>query len=564
MHARNLDSKAPHGARLTAVTLSTDQRRLPGWRPRGWSINRQLITLTAILMTVVVSLLTAYFSSRQIAELTRDLVRRAEGYGTLVARELGPAVAFRDRQTTREVLDSLAIDQDVRAAALCTAGGEPLGAVGGDGAATCAAHGADRDHRVSMAEDRIIVLDPVVSPEGPRGTLILELSTAQMTHSRARVTMTGLLVGGLVLLGGIVAAWLIAGSFTRRLRRIVEVAAAVTAGSLDQAPIADSSRDEIGVLATGFNSMLRRIRGLIANVQEMARREQQALSETNALLEQRVARRTAELIRANAQLTREMDERNRIEIELRQAQKLEAVGRLAAGVAHEINTPLQFVSDSIHFVNEASGELIQTVRALESVRRRALEGATDAEVAAEVRVANCPDDLDYLVANMPAALERVGEGLSRVTAIVRSMKEFAHPDEGVMTAVDLNRAIQSTVTISRHEHKMVADVILRLGDIPPVVCHAGEINQALLNIIVNAAHAIAEVNQGTDRRGRIIIESRRSGADVEITVADTGAGIPEPIRSRIFDPFFTTKEVGKGTGQGLAISRSVVVDKHHG
>jgi two-component system NtrC family sensor kinase len=154
--------------------------------------------------------------------------------------------------------------------------------------------------------------------------------------------------------------------------------------------------------------------------------------------------------------------------------------------------------------------------------------------------------------------------LGRVTTIVRSMKEFAHPDQKEMTAVDLNRAVQNTLAISRNEYKLVADLEIDLGELPLVTCYAGEVNQVVLNIIVNAAQAIEDIVKGTDRRGRITVCTRRERADVVISIADSGGGISEAVRDRIFDPFFTTKEVGRGSGQGLAIARSVIVDKHRG
>src|SRR6185312_10480169 len=153
--------------------------------------------------------------------------------------------------------------------------------------------------------------------------------------------------------------------------------------------------------------------------------------------------------------------------------------------------------------------------------------------------------------NMPTAVERSLEGLERVATIVRSMKEFSHPDSGAMSSADLNAAILSTLTIARNEYKYVADIKTRLADIPLVVCNVGEFNQAFLNILINAAHAIEEAIRGTDRRGAITVSTRQDGTAVVISVQDTGGGIPEAIQSKIFDPFFSTKEIGRGTGQGL-------------
>jgi signal transduction histidine kinase len=254
----------------------------------------------------------------------------------------------------------------------------------------------------------------------------------------------------------------------------------------------------------------------------------------------------------------------KLELELRHAQKLESVGRLASGVAHEINTPMQFVSDSVHFVQDAMTDLVDVVTKYRAVNELVLadlpaRSAADAATQAEQEM-----DLDYVLANVPAALDRSIEGLNRVTVIVQSMKDFAHPDRTEMAAVDLNRAIQSTLTIARNEYKYVADVETDFGEIPLVMCHGGDVNQAFLNIVVNAAHAIGDAIKGTPAKGRIVIQTRVDGDDVVVRISDTGGGIPETIRDQVFDPFFTTKDVGKGTGQGLAIARAVIVEKHSG
>jgi two-component system, NtrC family, sensor kinase len=172
-------------------------------------------------------------------------------------------------------------------------------------------------------------------------------------------------------------------------------------------------------------------------------------------------------------------------------------------------------------------------------------------------------DLPYLAENLPPAMERSLEGLERIGTIVRSMKEFAHPDQRERVAVDLNRAVSSTIVIARNEYKYVADVVTDLGELPRVPCYAGELNQVVLNLVVNAAHAIADRHGDSGIRGTIRVRTWCEDGQAVISVSDDGAGIPEEIRDRIFDPFFTTKEVGKGTGQGLAIARSVV-DKHGG
>lgn len=255
----------------------------------------------------------------------------------------------------------------------------------------------------------------------------------------------------------------------------------------------------------------------------------------------------------------DITERKRLETQLKQSEKLEAIGHLAAGVAHEINTPIQFVNDSVHFVKDGLDDLLPLIGVLQA------QAVSVGGAVAESAAAACEKvDLDYLNAHLPKALQRSVDGLARVAEIVRAMKEFAHPDQNDMGPFDLNRALQNTLTITRAEWAYVADMHLDLADIPLVMCHGGEIKQVLLNLIVNAAHAIGEREKKTAGRGRIAIRTRSDGPDVVVSISDTGNGIPAAVQHRVFEPFFTTKEVGKGTGQGLAIARHVVAVKHGG
>jgi len=257
------------------------------------------------------------------------------------------------------------------------------------------------------------------------------------------------------------------------------------------------------------------------------------------------------------------------------AQRLAAIGTLAAGIAHEINTPVQFVGDSVAFLRTAAQDLLEAFAKLQVVHRLVQSRDPAAhhtlaitpeltDAVAEAARAEEEADIEYLRENMPAALERCGEGLGRVAAIVNAMKEFSHPAHREMAPVDLNRAIQNTLTIARGEYKYVADLETDLCDLPPVVCHVNEISQVVLNLVVNAAHAIGDVVSGSPARGMITVRTRQDGEHIVISVADTGTGIPAEIRDRIFTPFFTTKEVGKGTGQGLALAWNVIKERHRG
>ena len=248
----------------------------------------------------------------------------------------------------------------------------------------------------------------------------------------------------------------------------------------------------------------------------------------------------------------DISELKHLQTQLAQAQKLESVGQLAAGVAHEINTPIQYIGDNAKFLEEAFGELIKLSHA------RAPKSAAGTGGPEE-------QEFEYLKAEVPDAISQLLEGAGQVARIVRAMKEFSHPGPVEKAAVDINRAVESTILVSKHEWKFVAEVTTDLDPNHPMVpCVAGELNQVILNLIVNAVHAIADVVKDSGRKGRIHITTRQRDSVVEISVADTGTGIPASVQSRVFDPFFTTKPVGKGTGQGLAIAHTVIVQKHKG
>jgi len=252
-----------------------------------------------------------------------------------------------------------------------------------------------------------------------------------------------------------------------------------------------------------------------------------------------------------------------------QASRLASVGQLAAGIAHEINTPIQYVGDNIRFFDSSFRTIKDMLSNIEAAV--AEKGASD-ELKAEL--ANILDEADaeYLMEELPDAARQSLDGVEHVAKIVRSMKEFSHPGSGaskIMT--DINHAIENTLIVSTNEWKHNAIIEKDLADdLPQVLCLPAEINQVLLNIIVNASHALApdDASRGSidkrAQRGTIRISTRRDGEVVEIRIADNGPGIPHEIREHIFDPFFTTKPVGKGTGQGLTISFDVVVTKHSG
>jgi signal transduction histidine kinase len=262
----------------------------------------------------------------------------------------------------------------------------------------------------------------------------------------------------------------------------------------------------------------------------------------------------------------DVTERMGLELQLRQAQKLEAIGQLAAGIAHEINTPTQFVGHNIRFLKDSWGSIAEFLNFCGTVQAECATGPVSREHLQQFSELHQKCDLEYLLKNIPDAIDNSLEGVSRVAKIVKGFKEFSHPGSEGKRVINLNQAIETTISVSRHEWKYCADLVTVFDpDLPLVPCLVGEFNQVILNLIINSAHAIGSgLEKNGQGKGTITISTRREGEWARISVADTGAGIPVEIRSRVFEPFFTTKEVGKGTGQGLALAHAAIVNRHQG
>jgi len=549
--------------------------------------------------------------------LENSLRAKATMYSTNLTQQLYGPVAMNDMMIAGQALEPLVSDRNVYGVAVYAAGGRRL-----------AGHGKFPQTLVSgeevkLADDRVLlVLRDIHVGEGAAGRLFLALSTEHIASARFRAAQFPAITTAVVLLFAILLA--LAHSFsvmmsecvrmfeerrqmertekqrleklvserTRELERGREQLRVVVEGT-QAIPFALDVEDghfeyigPQGPARLGFSEELWKQIGFLDRLMPRDRNgpvrtkidssttgnfeiETTVLTQDDkridlrwvASCEQSDSTGQHKVLRG---MMLDVTDQRRLENELAQAQKLESVGRLAAGVAHEINTPVQFVSDSVSFVREAMDDLSQIVDRYRELRTATEQGVDVAAAAKAAEEAEDDADLDYILENAPVALDRARDGLGRVAAIVRSMKEFAHPDRKEMAQVDLNQAISSTLVIASNEYKYVAEVETALGELPAVNCYGGEINQVILNLIVNAAHAIGDVVKGTQAKGKIRVATRVLDDQVEIAIGDTGKGIPVEVRSRIFDPFFTTKEVGKGTGQGLAIARAVVVDKHGG
>ena len=329
---------------------------------------------------------------------------------------------------------------------------------------------------------------------------------------------------------------------------------------------ADKERDAvIAGLQAKVRAQEKTIEVLMSAAEERysARASSMELLSQNLALERVVRKKTETLRRQEEKLKKALQDLQFTQTRLLHAQKMESVGQLAAGIAHEINTPAQFIGSNIQFLGEAFNDLRRLVNAL----GRVLQAIPDRSTTAAREAEDLLEEVDwhYLEGEIPVAVSQSKEGLERISTIVRAMKEFSHPGSKVKAFHDLNRIIETTITVASNEWKYRADIDRQLApDLPQVCCLADEIGQAFLNILINAAHAIAAKDPDGKKKGTISIATRLDEEHVEIRIGDTGAGIPENIRERIYDPFFTTKSVGKGTGQGLAIVHNVIVKKHGG
>jgi signal transduction histidine kinase len=551
------------------------------------------------------------------SSLQASVHAKATMYTSNLTAQLYGAVATGDTGLAEEVIRPLASDRNVYGVAVYTPGGRRLAGLGHYPASLAAGD------KVTLADDRVLLsVRDITVGEGSAGRVFLALSTEHIATARFRAAQFPAVTTAVVLLFSILLA--LAHSFSvmmsevvrmfeerrqmertekQRLEKLVSERTHELERGREQYRLVVEGTQAIpfaldvddghfeyigpqGPQRLGFSEEIWKQTGFLDRLMPRDRngpvrsRIDESKSgnfevETTVLTqdEKRVDLRwvaSCEQSDTTGQhkvlrgMMLDVTDQRRLESELAQAQKLESVGRLAAGVAHEINTPVQFVSDSVNFVREAMDDLSQIVDKYRELRTATENGAGVAAAAKAAEEAEDDADLDYILENAPAALDRARDGLGRVATIVRSMKEFAHPDRKEMAQVDINQAISSTLVIATNEYKYVAEIETDFSTLPPVNCYAGEINQVVLNLIVNAAHAIGDVVKGTPEKGKIRVATRVLGDQVEIEISDTGKGIPVEVRSRIFDPFFTTKDVGKGTGQGLAIARSVIVDKHGG
>ena len=265
-------------------------------------------------------------------------------------------------------------------------------------------------------------------------------------------------------------------------------------------------------------------------------------------------------IRAQRPNPQHVEDKQREEEARRRAQKLESLGQLAAGIAHELNTPMQFIGDNLQLMRTGFDGVKLLIERLAAVHAAAIAGEVPVALLDAVLEAQQHANWAHFASRLDRAFARAQDGVDRVSAIVGALKLFSHP-RNELAAVDVNRSLATTLAVATPELRHIATVETDYGDLPTVLGYPDDLNQVFLNLIVNAAHAITEASRG---RGTVTLRTRATSTHVEVDIADTGCGIPEQIRERVYDPFFTTKPPGRGTGQGLALAHSIIVERHAG
>lgn len=368
------------------------------------------------------------------------------------------------------------------------------------------------------------------------------LETKEVARERAlRIALLGLCLSA-------VFSFVFGTILSRRLRKLKKGAERIAAANYD-AGIDDTGHDEVAEVSRAFNTMIENLKC----EQERASRYQTELQRMNNELEDRVQKRTQELSHSNAKLHETIDALKQTQAQLLQSEKMASIGQLAAGVAHEINNPVGYVNSNISSLENYTKDILTLIDSYESNEPMIADAATKSALASLREQI----DLEFLKTDLVSLIQESKEGLDRVKKIVQDLKEYSHQDKEEWDVVDLHAGIDSTLNIANNEIKYKAKLVKAYGEIPFVRCNLSQINQVIMNIVVNAAHAIES------EPGEIRIGTHQEGDDVCISIADNGVGMEPSTVNKIFDPFYTTKPVGKGTGLGLSLSYNII-KKHQG
>jgi len=381
----------------------------------------------------------------------------------------------------------------------------------------------------SYADNSVIKKRSPFSTEIMSGAIELGLNTTIIQQDKKKIRNASLIVSGVVFIIGILLGFWLSRSISVPVLALRDAADKVGKGDLTQR-VVNRSGDEIGELATAFNKMVTDL--------EKAREERNKAN--------------LELANANDALNQTLSDLKETQDQLVQAEKMASLGQLTAGIAHEINNPINFVSANIQPLKDDLRDILEIVGVYEKVVNEYLPG----KEADEVRQLREKIKLDMTLKEVNDLLKGMEEGAKRTSEIVKGLRNFSRLDQNVFLSANLNESLDSCLVLLHNSYKNRIKIERQFGTIPEVDCLPGQINQVFMNILSNAIQAIPD-------EGTIFVKTWHADDMVKISIRDTGIGMTDDVQKKIFDPFFTTKGVGKGTGLGMSISFGII-QKHNG